>query len=573
MRLRFLSTALFGAVALLLPAVATALMVSGDIVDSATPGMSIAGIKVEVRDSNFPLPSSLIDTVYTDGSGNYSSTLVSAGDDVFVRVKWEFQLIPTSFYGDRFIKLEDRGTGSPFFFSRNFDTVNSSTNSNVTTDIVVDVTMTNSLTGLGTLLQRIQEAMDYYRNNGGAVAWSPSYDIPVHVRDDSPGSFFVNVLFFTNGVFLDLDLFDGTPNSRGPYTIYHEVGHLVHWRFFGSTLLGLPGNGGCHTIHSETRRTNALTEGWPQYVAVLTAGAAGVPASTFDESYRDVMNVFWRGSKQGGLPCVIGPIDSGFDNSGEIVEGALTGFMFDYTDPARANLGTFEDIFRVMHDDQPRHFFDLSDEMVADAGGASTATTLGLYRVAQAHGIFFSRLRFDSPAWADGAGGTARVINDVTHLRGIVEADVQAMSDSELNLSERVTIDQGRIGWRFAPAPGTTEDVDPATLNTVFTFTSPVTSSSFGSVPFDTTMLSGDGPYDVLLQGDNEHGFSDDFNPDWAGDVDAMGNPTSVNTDERYLKTIGAWFDDDMDPTSNPELGGKVVVDNTDPTATITISK
>ncbi len=109
MRLAVRSLSLFGAGALLLPSVAGALMVSGNVVDSATPGMPIAGIKVEVHDSNFPT-STLIDTVYTDGSGNYASTLVSAGDDVFVRVKWEFELIPNSFYGGHVIKLEDRGT-------------------------------------------------------------------------------------------------------------------------------------------------------------------------------------------------------------------------------------------------------------------------------------------------------------------------------------------------------------------------------------------------------------------------------------------------------------------------------
>ena len=39
-----------------------------------------------------------------------------------------------------------------------------------------------------------------------------------------------------------------------------------------------------------------------------------------------------------------------------------------------------------------------------------------------------------------------------------------------------------------------------------------------------------------------------------------------MNTDEKYLKTLGAWFDLDRDPGTNTIDQGKVVVDNTPPT-------
>ena len=75
-------------------------------------------------------------------------------------------------------------------------------------------------------------------------------------------------------------------------------------------------------------------------------------------------------------------------------------------------------------------------------------------------------------------------------------------------------------------------------------------------------MGTGDGDYDLIIQGANDDQSRDKFDPDW--NMDSM-----LDGDERYLKKIGAWFDVDRDATTpagsfNDE--GKIVIDNTAPT-------
>ena len=91
-----------------------------------------------------------------------------------------------------------------------------------------------------------------------------------------------------------------------------------------------------------------------------------------------------------------------------------------------------------------------------------------------------------------------------------------------------------------------------------------VDSDERGQIDLDTTLLStegGDGEWDIILRAENEHGFVDNFYPFWDGDGNEL-----VNTDEKYMKRIGAWYDKDRKAETEPEKGGKVVVDNTPPT-------
>ena len=67
-----------------------------------------------------------------------------------------------------------------------------------------------------------------------------------------------------------------------------------------------------------------------------------------------------------------------------------------------------------------------------------------------------------------------------------------------------------------------------------------------------------DGDYDVIVQTTNVHNWVDIFDPSFAGDVD----PT-VDSDEKWLKTLQTWANQDAMPDSDDE--GKLVIDNTAP--------
>lgn len=85
-----------------------ALTVSGQVTDATT--VPIVGIRVEVYDEDV-LFDDLLEVVYTNAAGNYSSGAASSGDDIYVIAKWEFQLVPAAFYNNRVVRILDIGAG------------------------------------------------------------------------------------------------------------------------------------------------------------------------------------------------------------------------------------------------------------------------------------------------------------------------------------------------------------------------------------------------------------------------------------------------------------------------------
>jgi hypothetical protein len=70
-----------------------------------------------------------------------------------------------------------------------------------------------------------------------------------------------------------------------------------------------------------------------------------------------------------------------------------------------------------------------------------------------------------------------------------------------------------------------------------------------------------DGDYDLITQAQNYFTpCMDWWNPTWFLDC----NP-DFDTDEKYLKTIGTWYDSDRDWHTDTNKGGKVITDNTPP--------
>ncbi len=539
---------------ILMPAIGHGLTVSGTITDSAsTP---IAGIKVEIWNED-TLLDELIEVVYTDAAGFYTSTEPLFAINAYVIVHWEFQLVPSDFFNDRVVRILDKGAGRPFVPVLTYNGRRSLTVPTVITDVTIDVGMSQPQEpGLNTLVARVQQTLDYVRNNRGTVAWDPDYDVPVHIITDN----FARASF---EVYIPTISFDGTGSSFWIVAVYHELAHKLH-RHHDASFPPRESGCGVHTINSEEDPGCALIEGYASYIGQLVAETEGV-MSGFFRSYRDdgvggggfPANSLWRGDEgdSSSSPMYTGLDGMAFE-SGEIIEGAVSGFMFGVHDA----LG-FATNFAVMNDDGPDHVFDLRGGLVTDAGGAGTAQTLQIHEIMQTHGILFNRLRFrldpfdepEPPDTAQHSYGNKKEINGYTFLRGTVTAFIEPVSLADLGAGRGFPNNSYRVG--FKPASAGLTDLPSEFMN----FT-PM--NLFTTIDLDTTTFggaSGDGDWDLLMVSKNADDFIDNMFPTWLGD----GNP-AVATDERYLKTVGTWYDDDRDPGNDPKAG-MVLIDNTAP--------
>ena len=72
----------------------------------------------------------------------------------------------------------------------------------------------------------------------------------------------------------------------------------------------------------------------------------------------------------------------------------------------------------------------------------------------------------------------------------------------------------------------------------------------------------------------NDDNAVDNFFPNWQPDSTATppdpGDGNSfVDTNEKYFKFIGAWYDDDRNPVTNPITGDRVYIDNSAPISSL----
>ncbi len=530
------------------------LNVSGTVNDSA--GAAIPAIRVEVYDEDLVFDD-LLEVVYANATGAYSSAAVTPEDDIYVLVKWEFQMTPASDYNNHVVRLLDIGVGSnPYVPTGAFASVQSAMFQDVTANVTIPpITMTQPQpAGLPNLVTRVQQVLGYIRSNKGSVDWSVDYDVPVHIKTDS--------FSFAQGgdIYVFAGTFNGTGTTFDMVTLFHEMGHLVHEQHGSIPSCSYGGNG--HTINSEEQPTCAMTEGYASYIGQLVAEAASIQ-DPFYRGYRDdgintvnaPANSLWRGDE--GAPT--GRPGNTFQ-SGEPVEGAFSGIQFGI----HGAFG-FETNFRAMVEHDPDHAFDYIEALVRDAGGAGAAKTQQLYAILQTHGIVYNRARFandpfedaeEPPDEAPPSEGNVKVINQMIFLRGKVAADFEEAGEADLGVGDTVDNENVTVGYKKANQ-GLGDAPSAFTL-----FTSP---SDFGffcsSIDIDTTTFgpnSGDGEWDLVIRAENEDQFRDNFLPVWTGD----GNST-VNTDESYLKVLGTWYDKDGNPTTQDD--GKVIVDNTAP--------
>lgn len=539
-------------------AAAQSLTVSGTVNDSA--GAPVPGVRVEVYDEDL-IFDDFLEAVYTNAAGAYSGP-ISNGDDVYVIAKWSFQLQPSAAYNDHVVHLVDRGAGgNPFVATTTFTDVRSATTDNVAANLTINLAMGQAQpVGLATLVQRIQQTLDYIRANRGAVAWAVDYDITTHITTD--GGFFVSR--DSGDLYVGHEGFDGTGTNFDIVSVFHEMGHVIHYRHNHNSFPGVGAGCGHHSINSEEDPGCALVEGYPSYIGQLTAETVGV-MDPFYRGYRDdgintvgvPANGLWRGDDAAPTGR-----DGGRFESGEVIEGAFAGAQFGI----HGALGGFATNFKAMVDHRPDNAFEFLKALVDDAGGAGAAGTLQAYGILQTHGIVYHRARFaadpfdeqEPPDQAPSPEGNRKEINHFMFLRGKVKTKFEEVGKADLGVADTVSKEKVRVGYKAAGA-------GLADAPTAFANFTPAKSFGFfsSSIDLDTKTFggaTGDGDWDLLIQAENEDQFRDNFLPTWVGD----GNPT-VNTDELYLKILGAWYDKDRNPATNNPQEGMVIIDNTAP--------
>ena len=533
-------------------AAAQPLTVSGTVTDSA--GAPIPGIQVEVYEDDI-IFDDLLETVYANATGAYSGA-ISTGDDVYVTARWGFQLQPSAVYNGHVVRLGDIGVGYPLVAATTFTDVRSATVNNVAANQTINLTMGQAQPmGLATLVRRIQQTLDYVQGNRGGVAWAVDYDILTHITNDQ--GYFVSP---DGQLYVGHEGFDGTGTTTDIVSIFHEMGHMIHYYHNGRSFPGVGSGCASHTINSEEDPGCALVEGYASYIGQLTAESVGV-VSAFYRDYRDdglgsfPANSLWRGNDATGR-------DGIRFESGEVVEGAFSGAQFGIHNA----MGGFETNFRAIVDHRPKNAFEFLEALVDDAGGAGAAGTLQAYGILQTHGIVYSRTRFaavpfdeqEPPDAAPPHEGNRKEINRYMFLRGKVTTKFEEVDKAGLGVDEIVDKEKVRVGYKTAGA-------GLADAPTALVFTQPEDFGLFSSsIDLDTRTFggsTGDGDWDLLIQAENEDQFRDNFLPTWVGD----GNVT-VNTDERYLKVLGTWYDKDRDPATNTPQEGMVIIDNTAPT-------
>lgn len=313
--------------------------------------------------------------------------------------------------------------------------------------------------------------------------------------------------------------------------MHHESFHWVAYRAYGNRWPSPSCNISPHSSNAESCEGFAMAEGSAQYFGSSSA----VP----DQKTPPPAATDWRG--QDG---------TGSDNSGEIVEGALELAWHNITDIPGA--------LQVLLTDSPDSMKEFKDAYAIDKGITSAAMITFLNKCAD-NGIVYTRGKI--AGWIC-APGICKVknINGVVFMRGQVDTTFSLLTKADLHLganSATVTANQVDLGYK------------PAVLGlgggtpTGFAFVGPV---AFGTnLTWDTTAIA-DGDYDVLIRTRSIHNWVDTFAPDFTGDSN-----TATDTNEKWLKTLQTWYNQDTTPTTDDE--GKIVVDNSIPTTVLQIKK
>lgn len=465
----------------------------------------------------------IMGTAYTDATGAFSITF-------------------TAFLGnpDIYINVEYVGLGVD---GQVINVKAAHTDSNA----ILDENLENAIHGdtppgtlnLGTLRAKstravvVSELGDAVRNLNSLV---PAWVLPEAMQVQAVNA--VNATYFSgDGSYISVGIDDWDNPGIGDgflSNIHHEAFHWIAYRAYGNRRPepSCTVQGG-HTNITESCEGFALNEGSAQYFAFVSAvpdGATGAPDGDA-----------WRGED-----------GTGNDHSGEIVEGALHLAWRELGDPAA--------VFRAFLTQAPDSMMEFKDAYAADLGMNSPAVRSFLDHCA-ANGIVYTRGKLepftlaDPPDMAPPSDVNFKIIDNIAFVRGDLTVSITELTKSELRLaanSAPVSADQKDLGIKPA-VPGLAE----ANANG-FAF--------IGAVPMATDLIwstgnHADGDYDLIARTRNIHGWWDNFLPDFTGDTFAP-----VDSTEKWLKTLGTWYNQDNVPDNDDE--GMIIVDNTAPTVT-----
>jgi hypothetical protein len=531
---------------------AEALTVSGTVTDVA--GTPLPGIRVEVYDEDAALDD-LLEVVYTDALGMYSSSQVTNGDDVYVVVKWEWEMTPAAAFQGHVVRLVDLGSGNPFVVATTFTPVTVGVLTDVTTNVTLNVTLGQQAPAqIQNLATQVMKVLTYVQGAKGNAPWTVFYDIPVHLQTDLVTRYYDAEMWIAQATF------NGTGTTKQIVDLFHEVGHLVHRHHNGGQLPPGGANCGSHSINTEEDPECAVKEGYASYLAHLTAVFFG-QISPFYQAYQDDGSTgafpaftLWRGDETPptGQQLAIW-------ESGEVVEGAVAGFLFSVK-----GAFSFERLLTSMNQHHPYTVRAIAEGLAQDSGPGPD--TDAYFAALQKHGVTLTRSRFTAnpfavgppPNSAPGDAGNRKIVAGLTLLRGTVQLNVEPVTAVQLGVAATIPVAAVAVGAKSA-SPGLAD----LPTGAGWTFGPPDPAPS-GVVSVDTRTFgagASDGNWDLLLQAVNSHEAEDTFLPAWAGD------PTvAVNAEEKVLKLLGTWYDADRNPVTNTDPEGMVVVDNTAPT-------
>ncbi|HYC55742.1 MAG TPA: carboxypeptidase-like regulatory domain-containing protein [Candidatus Binatia bacterium] len=567
-----------------------AFSVSGSIIDGA--GVAVPGIRVRVFDDDVGADT-LLQTTYSDPTGAFradvTTTDFGVGEslpDVYVLVDWYFQLLPANtFNGHHLYLVEREATMNPFdAVTRCLHNDHDPAGNIGCGQVQMIDSLDPNAASIANLTRLINQGFNYYADRKGTVPWSVDYDVPIYIETrtaigtSGTGSYFLPAydVFPASIHLVDRDIDGATVGGVRGYQsdIYHEVSHMVHWYLNGMSFSPDGVVNRAHNINSEKSPRFAFKEGWADYVSDRTDA---LPGHSMDMKLaapiQDQLFTNWRGGSaldvDGTAESRMGATgrENGTFENGEEVEGAISGFFYDvHRDPLFGSTQNFQMLFAALVAETPDDMLEMMNRL-ATTSGNGTAATRKLFEHGQRHGLFWTRARFPLSPFDESAPpndadlatpGNRKDIRGYVFLRGVVSTRIEASPAVTLGVAATIAGSKARIG--YAPA----QNGLGMPVSTFTSFTPQVNfSGPFATVDMDTrtfTPSGGDGDWDLLALSENTFGFEDDFRPSWSGDAKPI-----VDSDEKYLKTQGAWFDKDRDHATFTVEQGKVVVDNTAP--------
>ena len=544
--------------ALALGARLDAYTVSGNIKDSN--GDNVTNIKVEVRDKNL-IGSELIEAVYTDANGDYSTDEAEEDQDVYIVVVYEMPLTGNLANGKKAYMVYD-DAASPHKFSTY--SLPDGYFPDITGNVVINVPTGGQGQGGTDAPEREIQAIQYIQDvlncfgSKQVAGWTCPCDLGLDVRtvppqdawggqtDGPEGQIEVGVNRLRDGI----SAFDRSMMG-------HENGHIFQYKAYG----GWPESDyldDSHQVDSTYDEGYAICEGWGYFVGHAVAVHIGHPEAgvpTNDQT--------WRGNNLGEGWNRATPVlatDTGTDYNGDYCAGAMTHVWKQLA---------FTEVFDVVIKDVPQTPQDFACSYEIRFGNAKFLTLLDIY--AERGGIVYSRAElrgFTAPDPPNDAQdppdqGNHKPIDGITFIRGKVKLNDGTCSKDDLNLGANASCfnpSQRKLGYKAAAA-GLGEACPVGNWTWL---------AAVNWVPdyeFDTTAIP-DGDYDTIVQVKTTHGWWDNFDPDFANDSVA-----NRDTDEKWLMYLKTWyyrFDNPLDHSppdpAQENNRGKVIIDNTRPT-------